>query len=103
MADGAGRVRRARICQPPESEDPMGRIVGIIVVVWLVIGVFAAVQRGYFGDDRDVKLQDDERHPAHRRRGPAQLRRGQPQGGLQDPEGRRSPRRDRRGPARVRT
>ena len=32
----------------------MGRIVGIIVVVWLVIGVLAAVQRGYFGDDRDV-------------------------------------------------
>ena len=35
----------------------MGRIVGIIVVVWLVIGVLAAVQRGYFGDDRDVSCK----------------------------------------------
>ena len=35
----------------------MGRIVSIIVVVWLVVGVFAAVQRGYFGDDRDVNCK----------------------------------------------
>ena len=35
----------------------MGRIVGIIVVVWLLIGVLAAVQRGYFGDDRDVNCK----------------------------------------------
>jgi len=27
---------------------------GVIVVIWLVIGVLAAAQRGYFGDDRDV-------------------------------------------------
>ena len=35
----------------------MGRVVGIIVVVWLVVGVLAAVQRGYFGYDRDVNCK----------------------------------------------
>jgi hypothetical protein len=29
-------------------------LIGLIVIVWLVIGVLAAWQRGYFGDDRDV-------------------------------------------------
>lgn len=33
----------------------MGRkILGVVVVLWLVIGVFASYQRGYFGDDRDL-------------------------------------------------
>ena len=32
----------------------MGRLFGIIVVVWLLIGVLAAYQRGYFSDKRDV-------------------------------------------------
>jgi hypothetical protein len=32
----------------------MRTLLGIIVVVWLVIGALAAAQRGYFGDDRDV-------------------------------------------------
>jgi hypothetical protein len=32
-------------------------IVGALVVVWLVIGVIAAAQRGYFGDDRDVNCK----------------------------------------------
>lgn len=32
----------------------MRSLIGIIVVVWLVIGAFAAYQRGYFGNDRDV-------------------------------------------------
>lgn len=32
----------------------MRTIIGLVVVVWLVIGVLAAWQRGYFGDDRDV-------------------------------------------------
>jgi hypothetical protein len=35
----------------------MGRIVAIIIVVWLVIGVVAAAQRGYFGDDRKVNCK----------------------------------------------
>ena len=35
----------------------MGRIIGIVVVVWLLIGVLAAVQRGYFGDDKDVSCK----------------------------------------------
>jgi hypothetical protein len=32
-------------------------IVGIIVVVWLLIGLLAAFQRGYFGNDRDVNCK----------------------------------------------
>ena len=32
-------------------------IVGILVVVWLLIGVAAAAQRGYFGDDREVSCK----------------------------------------------
>ena len=35
----------------------MKSILAIIVVVWLVIGVVAAAQRGYFGDDRDVNCK----------------------------------------------
>ncbi len=30
----------------------MGRLLGILVVIWLVIGAFAAFQRGYFEDTR---------------------------------------------------
>ncbi|MBA3233031.1 MAG: hypothetical protein H0T17_03635 [Propionibacteriales bacterium] len=30
------------------------KIGAIIVVIWLVIGVVAAAQRGYFGDKQDV-------------------------------------------------
>ena len=29
-------------------------ILSLVVLVWLVIGAFAAYQRGYFGDDRQV-------------------------------------------------
>jgi hypothetical protein len=36
----------------------MRSIIAIIVVVWLVIGVLAAWQRGYFGDDRDVSCKN---------------------------------------------
>ena len=35
----------------------MGRLIGLLVVIWLVIGAFAAFQRGYFGDDRDVSCK----------------------------------------------
>jgi hypothetical protein len=35
----------------------MKSIIGIIVVVWLLIGVLAAYQRGYFGDDREVSCK----------------------------------------------
>ncbi|MFC4787296.1 hypothetical protein ACT8ZV_22660 [Nocardioides sp. MAHUQ-72] len=35
----------------------MKSLIGIIVVVWLVIGALAAFQRGYFGDDRDVSCK----------------------------------------------
>ena len=36
----------------------MGRLLGIIVVVWLLIGVVAAAQRGYFWDNDDVSCKD---------------------------------------------
>lgn len=31
--------------------------IGIVVVVWLLIGVLAAWQRGYFGNDSDVSCK----------------------------------------------
>jgi hypothetical protein len=36
----------------------MGRLLGIIVVIWLLIGVVAAAQRGYFGGDDDVSCKE---------------------------------------------
>jgi hypothetical protein len=35
----------------------MKTLIGLIVLVWLAIGVLAAFQRGYFGDDRDVNCK----------------------------------------------
>ena len=35
----------------------MKSIIAIIVIAWLVIGAVAALQRGYFGDDRDVNCK----------------------------------------------
>ena len=35
----------------------MKSIIAIIIVVWLVIGAFAAWQRDYFSDDQDVKCK----------------------------------------------
>jgi hypothetical protein len=35
----------------------MRNLIGIIVIVWLVIGVFAAWQRGYFSNDQDVSCK----------------------------------------------
>jgi hypothetical protein len=35
----------------------MRRFIAALVVVWLVIGAFAAYQRGYFGNDRDVNCK----------------------------------------------
>ena len=35
----------------------MRKLIGIIVIVWLVIGVFAAWQRGYLSNDRDVSCK----------------------------------------------
>ena len=34
-----------------------GGWVAIVIVIWLIIGVIAAVQRGYFGDKRDVNCK----------------------------------------------
>jgi hypothetical protein len=36
----------------------MGKLIGIIVVVWLVVGALAAYQRGYFSDERDVSCKE---------------------------------------------
>ncbi len=35
----------------------MKSLIGIILVIWLVVGVIAAFQRGYFGDDQDVSCK----------------------------------------------
>jgi hypothetical protein len=35
----------------------MRTLIGVAVVVWLLIGVLAAAQRGYFGDERDVSCK----------------------------------------------
>ena len=35
-----------------------GGIVSLLVVVWLLIGAFAAFQRGYFADDKDVRCKE---------------------------------------------
>jgi hypothetical protein len=42
----------------PLEADTMGRLIGIVVVIWLVIGVVAAAQRGYFGDNEDVSCKE---------------------------------------------
>jgi len=34
-----------------------GGVLGVVVIVWLVIGAFAAYQRGYFSNDKDVKCK----------------------------------------------
>jgi hypothetical protein len=35
----------------------MSRIIGIVVIVWLLIGVLAAFQRGYLTDKKDVSCK----------------------------------------------
>lgn len=35
----------------------MKTLLALVVIVWLVIGALAALQRGYFGDDRDVSCK----------------------------------------------
>jgi hypothetical protein len=35
----------------------MRTVVGVVVLLWLVVGAFAAFQRGYFGDDREVSCK----------------------------------------------
>jgi hypothetical protein len=35
----------------------MSKILSVLVVVWLLIGVLAAFQRGYFSNDRDVSCK----------------------------------------------
>lgn len=34
-----------------------GGLLGVVVIVWLVIGFFAAYQRGYFGNNKDVQCK----------------------------------------------
>ena len=35
----------------------MKTVLGVVVLLWLLIGTFAAFQRGYFGDDRDISCK----------------------------------------------
>ena len=35
----------------------MRGVLGVVLVVWLLIGLLAAFQRGYFGDDQDVSCK----------------------------------------------
>lgn len=35
----------------------MKGLLSLVVVVWLLAGVLAAFQRGYFGDDREVSCK----------------------------------------------
>lgn len=35
----------------------MRNLIGIVVIVWLVIGVLAALQRGYLSDKKDVSCK----------------------------------------------
>ena len=35
----------------------MRSVLGVVLVVWLLIGLLAAFQRGYFGDDQDVSCK----------------------------------------------
>ncbi len=35
----------------------MRTLIALIVIVWLVIGAFAAYQRGYFGDEQEVSCK----------------------------------------------
>ena len=35
----------------------MRTIIGVVIVVWLVIGAIAAAQRGYFGNNNDVSCK----------------------------------------------
>jgi hypothetical protein len=43
--------------EPRPRSIGMARLIGIIVVVWLLIGVLATYQRGYFADKRDVNCK----------------------------------------------
>jgi hypothetical protein len=36
----------------------MGRLIGLILAVWLLVGAFAAYQRDYFTDNRDVNCKN---------------------------------------------
>jgi hypothetical protein len=39
------------------EEGFMRGLIGLVVIVWLIVGAIAAAQRGYFGDDRDVSCK----------------------------------------------
>lgn len=43
--------------RPGGYRPTMRGLIGIIVVAWLLVGAFAAFQRGYFGNERDVNCK----------------------------------------------
>ena len=48
---------------PADTDPPtvvrlgMRKLIAIVVIAWLVIGVLAAAQRGYFGSGQDVSCK----------------------------------------------
>src|SRR3712207_1260840 len=57
---GCGRaswVPARKALRRPGKERTMKSVIGLLVIVWLVIGALAAYQRGYLGDDRDVSCK----------------------------------------------
>ena len=48
--------RRPRL-DPRLRSRTMRNLIGVVVIVWLVIGVLAAFQRGYITDKKDVSCR----------------------------------------------
>ena len=61
----------------------MKLIIAIVITVWLVLGIAASLQRGYFGNDQAVSCKTGSGHRADDPGRPTQLRRREPQGPLQ--------------------
>ena len=78
--DPVGRASAAR-----REGNSMKGLLGLLIVIWLVIGAVAAFQRGYFGDDEDVSCKEFSDTAAHDRRRTAQLPRREPQDRLRRP------------------
>ncbi len=62
----------------------MRGLIALIVIVWLVIGAFAAYQRGYFGSNHDVSCKKASDTALTVVAGPLELLRGEPEDHLRD-------------------
>ena len=68
------------------------RILGVLVIIWLVIGAIAAGQRHYFSKDAATSCASASTIVVTIVGRPAELLRGQPEGQLQAPRSRASSR-----------